>query len=86
MDSCLRTRVNGYGAPFDRSEFVYLQRMRKTYESLKEHSFDVEELSELKFFLAIILEDPDLKQYMNAIEKKIEDFDRLRFIMKIAPT
>jgi hypothetical protein len=78
--------LNGYGAPFDRSEFVYLQRMRKTYESLKEHSFDVEELSELKFFLASILEDPDLKQHMKAIEKKIEDLDHLRFIMKIAPT
>jgi len=78
--------LNGYGAPFDRSEFVYLQRMRKTYESLKEHSFDVEELSELKFFLASILEDPDLKKHMKAIEKKIEDFDQLRFIMKIAPT
>ena len=78
--------LNGYGAPFDRSEFVYLQRMRKTYESLKEQSFDVEELSELKFFLASILEDPDLKKHMKAIEKKIEDFDHLRFIMKIAPT
>jgi hypothetical protein len=78
--------LNGYGAPFDRSEFAYLQRMRKTYESLKEHSLDVEELSELKFFLASILEDPYLKQYMKAIEKKIEDFDHLRFIMKIAPT
>lgn len=78
--------LNGYGAPFDRSEFVYLQRIRKTYESLKELSFDVEELSVLKFFLASILEDPDLKQYMKAIEKKIEHFDHLRFIMKIAPT
>lgn len=78
--------LNGYGAPFDRSEFVYLERMRKTYESLKDHSFDVEELSELKFFLASILEDSDLKEYMKAIKKKIEDFDRLRFIMKIAPT
>lgn len=78
--------LNGYGAPFDRSEFVYLQRMRKTYESLKEHSFDVEELSELKFFLTSVLEDPDLKKHIKAIEKKIEDFDHLRFIMKIAPT
>jgi len=78
--------LNGYGAPFDRSEFVYLQRMRKTYEALKELSCDVEELSELKFFLASILEDPNLKQYIKTIEKKIEDFDHIRFIMKIAPT
>jgi len=78
--------LNGYGFPFDRSEFVYLQRMKKTYESLKEYSFNIEELSELKFFLASILEDPDLKQHLKAIEKKIEDFDHLRFIMKIAPT
>lgn len=78
--------LNGYGAPFDRSEFVYLQRMIKTYESLKEQSFDVEELSGLKYFLASILEDPDLKKHMKAVEKKIEDFDHLRFIMKIAPT
>lgn len=76
--------MNGYGAPFDRSEFVYLQRMRKTFESLKEHSFD-KELSELKFFLASVVEDSDLKQYMKAIEKKINDFDCLRSIMKIAP-
>jgi len=78
--------LNGYGAPFDRSEFVYLQRMRKTYESLKEHAFDDDELSELKFFLASILEDPILKKSMKAIEKKIVDFDCLRSIMKIAPT
>lgn len=78
--------LNGYGVPFDRSEFAYLQRMRKTYESLKEHSYDVEELSELNSFLASVLEDPSLKQYMMSIGKKIEDFDHLRFIMKIAPT
>lgn len=77
--------LNGYGMPFDRSEFVYLRRMGKAYDSLKELSFDIEELSELKFFLASVLENPELKNQMKAMEQKIEDFDCLRSIMKIAP-
>lgn len=78
--------LNGYGAPFDRSEFVYLQRMKKAYDSLKEYSLEFKELSELKFLLACILEDPDFKKQMAAMERKVEDFDHLRAIMKIAPT
>jgi hypothetical protein len=78
--------LNGYGAPFDRSDLAYLQRMKKTYDSLKEYSLDFKELSELKFLLAAILEDPNLKKQMAAMERKVEDFDYLRTIMKIAPT
>jgi len=81
-----KQELNGYGAPFDRSDLVYLQRMKKTYDSLKEYSLDFKELSELKFLLGCILEDPDLKKQMAAMENKVEDFDRLRTIMKIAPT
>ncbi|WP_290646608.1 hypothetical protein, partial [Aquabacterium sp.] len=77
--------LNGYGFPFDRSNLAYLQRMKKTYDSLKEYSLDFEELSELKFLLASVLEDPDLRRQMTVLEKKVEDFDRLRNIMKIAP-
>jgi hypothetical protein len=77
--------LNGYGYPFDRSELVYLQRMKKTYDSLKAYPLDSKELSELKFLLAFILEDPDLCKYMAALEKKVQDFDHLRTIMKIAP-
>lgn len=77
--------LNGYGYPFDRSELAYLQRMKKTYNSLKAYPLDSKELSELKFLLASILEDPDLCKHMDALEKKVQDFDYLRTIMKIAP-
>jgi hypothetical protein len=78
--------LNGYGQPFDRSEYTYLQRMKRIYESLQGHTFDSGEMSSLKFFLASIFEDQDFKNQMIAISGKIEDFDHLRFIMKIAPT
>ena len=78
--------LNGYGAPFDRSDFAYLQRMEKAYDSLKNYSLEFKELSELKFLLAAVLEDPDLKRHMAAMKKKVKDFDHLRTIMKIAPT
>lgn len=77
--------LNGYGAPFDRSELAYLQRMKKTYDSLKGYSWDFQKLSELKCLLGCVLEDPNLKQQMDAMEKKTADFDELRSIMKIAP-
>lgn len=78
--------LNGYGQPFDRSEYTYLQRMKKVYVSLQEHSFNSEELTTLKLFLAGLFEDQDLQRHMDAISRKIEDFDHLRKIMKIAPT
>jgi hypothetical protein len=77
--------LNGYGAPFDRSELSYFQRMKKTYDSLKWYSWDFKELSELKCQLGCVLEDSNLKQQMAAMEKKAADFDELRSIMKIAP-
>ena len=77
--------LNGYGAPFDRAELAYLQRMKKIYDSLKGYSFNFKKLSELKYLLGCVLEDPDLKQQMAAMEKKAADFDELRSIMKIAP-
>ncbi|MEI8365104.1 MAG: hypothetical protein WCF65_01680 [Parachlamydiaceae bacterium] len=60
--------------------------MKKTYNSLQEYSLEFKELSELKFLLAAILEDPNLKRQMTAMERKVGDFDHLRTIMKIAPT
>lgn len=77
--------LNGYGYPFDRSELVYLQRMKKTYDSLKAYPLDSKELSELELLLASILENPDLCKHMAALEKKVQDFDHLRAVMKIAP-
>jgi len=78
--------LNGYGYPFDRAEYTYLQRMKKVYNSLKEHSPNSEELTTLKLFLAGLFEDQDLQKHIDAISKKIEDFDHLRTIMQIAPT
>ncbi len=78
--------LNGYGHPFDRSEYTYLQRIKRTYDSLQEHSDDSNELSVLTFFLSNLLEDQGLQTQMDAISRKIEDFDYLRNIMRIAPT
>ena len=78
--------LNGYGQPFDRSEYTYLQRMKKVYDSLQQHSFNSEELTTLKLFLSSLFEDQDLPKHLDAISRKIEDFDHLRTIMKIAPT
>jgi len=81
-----KQELNGYGAPFDRADFAYLQRMEKTYDSLKNYPLEFKELSELKFLLASVLEDSDLQKHMAAMKKKVKDFDHLRTIMKIAPT
>jgi hypothetical protein len=78
--------LNGYGMPFDRSDFVFCQRMQKAYDCLQEYPQDCKELSELRCFLATFLEDPGFKKQMNAMTRKVEDFDRLRDIMRIAPT
>ena len=78
--------LHGYGMPFDRSDFTFLQRMQKAYDCLQEYPQDSRELSELKSFLATLLEDPHFKQQMHAMAHKVEDFDRLRAIMRIAPT
>lgn len=77
--------LNGYGFPFDRSNLVYLQRMKKTYEGVRELLVGYEELFELQMLLASILEDSSLQKEMAAMEKKAADFDDLRSIMKIAP-
>ena len=78
--------LNGYGFPFDRANLVYFQRMDKIFKTLKDVSGDCKELSELKFFLASILTDPKLQTAISTMEKKVNDFDRVRDIMKIAPT
>lgn len=78
--------LQGYGMPFDRSDFVFLQRIQKAYNYLQEYSTESRELSELKYFLATFLEDTDFKRQMAAMTRKVEDFDRLRTIMRIAPT
>lgn len=78
--------LNGYGMPFDRSDLVFCQRMQKVHEILQKYPAECKELSELKNFLATFLEDSSYKNHMNAMMHKVEDFDRLRTIMRIAPT
>lgn len=78
--------LNGYGMPFDRSDFALCQRMQKAYDCLQGNSQDSRELSELEHALAAVLEDMTFKQQIHAMTRKVEDFDRLRTIMKIAPT
>lgn len=78
--------LHGYGMPFDRSDFVFFQRMQKAYDCLQGYSLECKELSELKCFLATFLEDPDFKKQMIAMTLKVRDFDHLRTLMRIAPT
>lgn len=78
--------LNGYGMPFDRSDFVFCRRMQKAYDCLQSYPEECKELSELRYFLAAFLEDPSFKQQMRAMARKVEDFDKLRTIMRIAPT
>jgi hypothetical protein len=78
--------LNGYGYPFDRAEYTYFQRMKTVYDSIKDHAADSDELSELQFFLASFFEDTTFQRQMNVVARKIEDFDRIRTIMRIAPT
>ena len=75
--------LHGYGFPFDRSNLVYLQRMKKIFDCLDESSHG--ELEELQLLLACILQDSNLQKTMKSMEEKVTDFDCLRAIMQIAP-
>ena len=81
-----KQELNGYGFPFDRANLVYFQRMNKIFKTFKDSPQACEELSELKYFLSNIFTDPKFKVAMATMEKKVSDFDRVRDIMKIAPT
>lgn len=72
--------------PFDRSDFVFIQRMQKAHDCLQKYPPECKELSDLRCFLATFLEDTSFKREMNAMTRKVEDFDRLLAIMRIAPT
>lgn len=78
--------LNGYGMPFDRSDFVFCQRLQKAHDSLQKYPRECKEISELQCFLSIFIEDSSFKIQMNAMARKVVDFDRLREIMRIAPT
>lgn len=81
-----KQELNGYGFPFDRANLVYFQRMNKIFKTFKDTTEVCEELSELKYFLASVFTDPKFKVAMGTMEKKVNDFDRVRDIMRIAPT
>ncbi len=80
-----KQELNGYGFPFDRANLAYIQRMQNIFNTLKDEPVECNELSELKYFLASYLMDPDFQKTVTAFEKKVKDFDHLREIMKIAP-
>ena len=81
-----KQELNGYGMPFDRSDFVFCQRIQKAHDSLQGYPREHEVISELQCFLSTFIEDPSFKAQMQAMARKVVDFDRLREIMRIAPT
>lgn len=78
-----KRELNGYGFPFDQKYLVQFRRMREVYQFLKNIK-DSKESQELKYFLAAVVEDPELKNCVARLEKKEIDFNRLRKAMKIA--
>lgn len=79
-----REELHGYGFPFDKTNLVYLQRMKKVFLCLHGHACQGE-LKELYFMLASILQDSKLQKALSSLEQKAIDFDLLRSIMQIAP-
>lgn len=81
-----RQELYGYGFPFDKATFSYLQRMKKMEECLSGSAEKGAKLTELHFMLRTLLEDEHFAKQMNSMEKKVKDFEHIRFIMQIAPT
>jgi hypothetical protein len=79
-----KEELHGYGFPFDKANLVCLQRMKKIFLCLHGSPYE-EELKELYFMLASIIQDPKLEKALSALEQKAKDFDHLRTIMRIAP-
>jgi hypothetical protein len=77
--------LHGYGFPFDRAHFSYLQRMKKAWEHLSTSQIKSTSLQELELFLGCLLGDPSFVKVMTSMEQKVQDFDRIRDIMRIAP-
>ena len=77
--------LHGYGFPFDRAHFSYLKRMKKIWEYLSTYQNKSTALNELELFLGCLLGDHSLIKTMSSMEQKIQDFDRIRDIMRIAP-
>ncbi len=60
--------------------------MQKAHDCLQAYPQEYKELSELKCFLDTLVEDESFQKQMKAMNRKVEDFDRVRAIMRIAPT
>ena len=77
--------LHGYGFPFDRAYLSYLQRMKKVLEHLSTLQIKSASLNELESFLRCLLGDLSLVKVMTSMEQKVQNFDRIRDIMRIAP-
>ena len=83
---------DGYGFPFDRPKLRYYTKAVDIYKELealesKNFSWSEKETSrfyEIKDVLRKVVNDKSLKNNIKKLEKKIEIFDELRQIMKIA--
>jgi hypothetical protein len=75
----------GYGFPFDRSHLEQVKRMEEAYEHLQELPLKPSDhLSKIKEFLENVLCDKELQICIRSVKRKVEHFDKLRDIMRIA--
>jgi len=75
----------GYGYPFDRSHLAQAERMREAYEHLKKLPLKPENrLIRVKAFLEEVLTE-GFQECIERVKKKVDHFDALRAIMRIAP-
>lgn len=77
----------GYGFPFDRCNIALLNRMMIVRQNLQEMKIPLgagSYLSRIRDLLEPVLEDAAVQNLMKRMKMKIQDFDRLREIMRIA--
>jgi ribosome-associated translation inhibitor RaiA len=78
------SELNGYGFPFDRSNVSLVDRMIKAYEHLKKLNIQSGHLMRIKQFLEGILSSEDLQECLRDLKRRMQYFDHLREIMRIA--
>ncbi len=79
------SELNGYGFPFDRSNVSLVGRMIKVHEHLQKLNIQGGHLLKIKLFLEEVLSSTDLQECLQSLKRRIQYFDYLREIMRIAP-
>lgn len=76
--------LSGYGFPFDREKLVFIQRMQKVRKLIQALPPSRGYLQAVLGELDAVLENPVLMKQVTEMEKKVEHFDQLRKILRIA--